>query len=154
MLLLGKCVRIMPHRRRKKVIDFGKKNKFTDDQKGLFAWIINNNNCHKCYFDYHLDFVFNYLYGSLNVQYINDKIKVSDDSYPCVFHFPMQPGDLGKRSEKVRNWILPRRPKVKQIEYFKEFYTKLCSSQCCYIGYYWWCFVLLIIILLILWFNK
>lgn len=127
-------------------------NKFKDDQKALFTWV--KQNCNKCYFDYHLDFVFNYMpemfiEKKIKVEYLKNKIKVNKDSYPCAVHTPGQYLDLGLRTENLRNFLFPKRKNVSKIEYFKQCYKKSCTPEAHYVGYWWWLFFFVIIFIII-----
>ncbi len=132
------------------------RNKFKDDQKGLFTWVMNN--CHRCYFDYHLDFVFNYMPSllvskNIKVDYTNKGIKVNNGSFPCAVHTPGQYLDLGYRTENMRNFIIPRRKGVSKTEYFSQAYKKACAPEAYYIGY-WWFIVLILVILICVYCTK
>lgn len=135
------------------VYKFMMENKMKDDQLGLFHWV--ERNCNKCYFDYHLDFVFNYFVNS----FINNSVRVDLDpktktvwvnrrSTPSCVHIPAHYLDMGHRSEKIRNFMFPDRTPVKKIEYVTEFYGKTCKPEFGYLGYWW--FILLILIVLLI----
>ena len=127
-------------------------NDFDDDQKGLFTWVMSN--CSKCYFDYHLDFIFNHMpriliEKNIQVDYKkNGTLLVNKGSTPCAVHIPGQYLDLGDRTESIRNFIIPNRQPIDKIEYFTQCYKKACTPEAYYIGY-WWFFILIILILCI-----
>lgn len=136
------------------IFQFMNTNNYKDDQLGLFKWIVNN--CNQCYFDVHLDFVFNYFASNLitqnaNVTLLDNKITIRKNNKvttPATIHMPAHYLDLGYRSERIRDFFFPGRNKVKKIEYFKEFYGKICNPEFNYFGYWWW--VLLIVLILII----
>jgi len=137
------------------IFQFMLDEKHTDDQYGLFQWI--KRNCKKCYFDVHLDFVFNYTPepftkklnikiqdGQLTVQYKTNK------SSPCVVHMWAHYLDYGYRSERVRNALFPNRQQISKLKYLDEFYGKLCKPEFYYFGYWWWMIILFIGLIVIL----
>lgn len=142
------------------IFSFIKINDIRDDQEGLYKWV--SENCDKCYYDYHVDFILNYMPPCLiskpiKTSFEGHLIKVRKNSYPCAIHMPGQYLDLGYRSEKYRNFLIPSRKNIKKIEYFKQIYGKFCSPEFSYLGYWWWVvviFIILIIIVLIRYFNK
>lgn len=139
------------------IFNFMVQSEFKDDQYGLFQWILGN--CHKCYFDVHLDFIFNYIPSSLSY-YNHHHIQVTTKDKQVYVKYKnniSQPGaihmwghylDLGKRSEYIRNALFPKRIKRTKIEYFKEFYGKICKAEFNYFGYWWWILLILFIIFL------
>lgn len=142
------------------IFQFMLDEKYNDDQYGLFQWI--KRNCQKCYFDVHLDFVFNYTLeifsakklninvaaGQLTVQYKKNK------SSPCAVHMWAHYLDLGYRSERIRNALFPNRQQVTKIEYLREFYGKICKYEFNYFGYWWWILFILTIVIIVLCCKK
>lgn len=133
-------------------------NKHKDDQFGLFKWI--ENNCNKCYFDYGIDFVFNYFIKTLSnkqlgVKLLNHQKKeilVSNSKYqskPSCIHMPAHYLDFGFRSERIRNFLFPHRTRIKKIEYMNEMYFKTCKPEFAYFGYWWPFFIVLLFIIII-----
>ena len=134
------------------IYNFMVENKFDDDQKGLFSWVMEN--CDRCYFDYHLDFIFNYMprifiKKHIKVKFKDNLIEVNDISTPCAVHIPGQYLDLGDRAEKVRNFIVPNRSRHEVWFYLDQCYKKACSPEAYYIGYWWFILILFIIILIL-----
>lgn len=129
-----------------------------DDQVGLGKWV--KNNCNLCYFDYDFQFVFNYLDTSVNfkrlkIQITNNTMKIDKDITidgiaPSVIHMPGQNNDLGKRSEMIRNFVLPNRKKLSVMYYVNLSFLRLCKKDRYYCGY--WiipvCFVIIILFVL------
>lgn len=146
------------------VYQFIKQQNISDDQEGLHAWL-NDGNCDRCYFDTKLEFVFNYYppvtlifkKDRINVQLIINKnkkqIKVNN-TFPCVIHMQAQNLDFGKRSEKIRNFLINGRVAIPWTVYAGDMYKKACSVEVYYIGYWWWVIVIVIIALLLFKYKK
>lgn len=141
------------------IYNFQMEKGFKDDQYSLFKFIMDGNNCSKCYFDTGLDFVFNYFPKSLQSNANEDVVlkdgtltiynkKTKYSTQPSVVHIPGHYLDFGYRSESVRNFIFPYRKQKHKTEYMTEFYMKTCKPEFAYIGYWGW-FVLFLFILII-----
>jgi hypothetical protein len=142
----------------KNLFAFLQNGQFKDDQYGLFQWILTH--CHKCYFDYGLDFVFNYISEQdmfikepVRVDYdtIDKQLTINHKSRPAVVHIPAHFIDLGERSETIRNFLFDYdRTPIKKTEYFKEFYQRLCKPEYSYLGYWWWVIIVVLLLMLAL----
>lgn len=139
-------------------------NKIEDDQIGLGSWV--KNNCNKVIPDYKFEIIANALPRSenspfrpgkvytmsLELKIENNKIKF-DESFPSVIHMVDQQGDLGVRSEKIRNHLFKNREKFGKLYYIGEDYKKACSASFYYIGYWVPCIIILLL-LIVLFCNK
>jgi hypothetical protein len=147
--LMGSAAQILD------IYNFMADNNFKDDQYSLFQYIIKH--CDEFYFDYTFDFVFHYIAPAFvlnraRVKLVpasddskNKEIIVNDIGHPGCVHIPGHYLDIGERSEKIRNFLLPHRHPKPRREYFHEFYMKICKPEFSYFGYWWWIMVLLFI---------
>jgi hypothetical protein len=105
-------------------------NNITDDQRGWGNYL--SKYCPKVYIDVNSEIVLNLFPEgfisnmTLNPIYKNFDIKndilynKDDKNYPVVVHIPIQDFDIGKRSETIRNALIPNREPINGIKYFNR----------------------------------
>jgi hypothetical protein len=140
-----------------KIYQFMSDHHYKDDQYSLFQYIMQN--CSKMYFDYNLDFVFNYCTPTsffiktppkVTLSKSKRSLIVNGKATPACVHIPGHYLDFGKRSERIRNYLLPKRKGNPAGTYAVEFYGKICKPEFSYFGYWWWILVFIFIIVLII----
>lgn len=142
-----------------KIYQFMSEQEYKDDQYSLFQYILRN--CDKFYFDYKLNFVFNYFTPTsffiktppdvkLETHHGKRTILVNKIAKPGSVHIPGHYLDFGIRSERLRDFLLPQRTKQASGVYIKEFYGKLCKPEFSYFGYWWWILLLFLLLTIVL----
>lgn len=104
-------------------------NNITDDQRGWGNYLYTH--CPKVYIDINSEIVLNlFPKGSVSnktYKVIRKDFEIKDNilynktnkNFPVAVHMPIQDFDFGKRSENIRNALIPNRENIKGIEYFK-----------------------------------
>lgn len=143
------------------IFKYQKNNGVQDDQIGLNKWA--SKNCDKIVLDYNLEIICNVLPQrkycpfrfekcltySLPVQIKNNIIYVGNKK-AAVVHIVSLDNDLGKRSEYIRNFLIPNRNQPKNRKfYFTLMYNKICTTRFYYVGYWGPVLVVSLLILLI-----
>lgn len=112
-------------------------NNIMDDQRGWGNYLYTY--CPKVYIDTKSEIVLNLfpkifisnktnkpMYKEYEIEIENNLIhNIDDNNYPIAVHMPAQDFDLGKRSETIRNALIPTRKPIKKIEYFKGMMNRI-----------------------------